>query len=148
MKGGINMTFTNHYKKIFLDVSTVCGVMLIFVVIYLQLGGIGYLTIRNIWQIVLLGAALVLRFESFVNFHGLSEGLMRLNYIITSVLADIALLVLLIYFTPGGKTFQNLGWGILVMYIISKGLIYTMVYIQALQNARKINDKLNRLNLD
>lgn len=142
------MTFTNHYKKLFLDVSTLCGVILIFVVIFLQLGGIGHISIRNIWQIVLLGAALVLRFESFINFHGLSDKLMRLNYIITSILADIALLVLLIYFTPGGKNFQNLGWGILIVYMISKGLIYAMVYIQALQNARKINDKLNRLNLE
>lgn len=99
--------------------------------------------LRNLWQIILLGCAVVFRGESLINFHGLSDHLMRINYMISSVLSDISLIVLLIYFTPGGKFFQGRGWSILIVYIIVKALVYLMIYIHGLQSAKEINAKLN-----
>ena len=142
------MTLKMHYWKVFWEIAMVFGAMMFIPTIYIQLKDIDTLSKISIWQIALLAVTLVFRGESLINFHDLEDHVMRLNYLISSVLADVSFLVLLYYFLPGGQYFYGKGMQILVVYIVVKGLFYLMVHIQSLKSAKEINRRLsqNRLN--
>lgn len=140
------MTLKKHYWKVFWEISMACGAMLIALTIYTQLTGKESVVRETLWQVVLLGSTIVFRGTSLINFHDLDDRNMRFNYTISSVLADVTLLVLLLKFTPGGKFFVGKGWIILVVYIAAKGLFYLMNYVQLLQTAKEINARLNSIN--
>ena len=140
------MNLRQHYWKVFWEISMVCGSILIGLTAYMQLTGGENLTLDGMWAIVLLGAAIVLRGASLINFHDLDDQNMRRNYMISSVLADFTLIGLLVWFTPGGRYFEGKGWIIFAVYIILKTLFYCMNYLDTLRNARKINARLHSLN--
>lgn len=141
------MTLREHYWKMFWEISMFCGFIILVLTVYMQFNGMVSVARRTLWQIILLGATIVFRGESLINFHGLPDHTMRLNYIISSVLADATLIILLYWFTPGGKFFSGSAWTILAIYVIAKGLIYLMVYFQALQSAKEINVRLKKTNI-
>lgn len=113
-------------------------------IIYIQLKGIDNVSKISIWQIALLAITLGLRGESLINLHNLEEHVMRLNYLVSSVLADVSLLVLLLYLMPGGKYFDGKGLQILGVYILVKGLFYLTVHIKSLKGAKEINERLSQ----
>jgi len=136
------MGLKNHFKKMFWEIAGACGVLLLAVTAYMQLGGHHTLVRENLWQIILLASATVFRFDSVVNSHQLEERDMWVNYFITSFLADITLLVLLLWFTPGGKLFPGAEWYMLGVYFAAKTLIYLMMYFNNRRSAREINARL------
>ncbi len=136
------MSLKSHFKKMFWEIAAACGVILMAVTAGMQLGGRYTLEQENLWQILLLGAAAVFRFDSVVNNHQLAERNMWVNYFITSFLADITLLVLLLWFTPGGKLFPGAEWYMLGVYFAAKTLIYLMMYFSNRRSAREINARL------
>lgn len=140
------MTMKNHYGKMLVEIAALCGVIMIVWTVFLQLKGLESIGRRNLWQIILLGSTLVFRLESLVNFHQLEEHLMRLNYFISSVLSDITILVLFLYFTTGGKAYAGKGWLILIVYFAARGLFYTASYLNNLRAAGEINRKLRSRN--
>lgn len=136
------MALKKHYIKMFWELMMCYGFVMLILTIYHQLSDGSNPDLHNIWAFLLLSCALVFRFESFINFHDLEDHLMRINYLMTSVMADISLIVLLYYFTSGGKYFQFSAKSVLIVYIVAKGAVYLMVYVQAKQAARAINKKL------
>lgn len=138
------MTLKKHYWKVFWEIAMVFGAMMFIPTIYIQINGIDTLSKVTIWQITLLAVTLVFRGESLINFHNLEDHLMRLNYLVSSVFADISLLILLYYFLPGGKYFYGKEWQILGIYIVLKGMFYFMLHLQSLKSAKEINRKLSR----
>ncbi len=137
------MTLKAHFVKTFWEISMLFGAVVLGVLVYMQFGGLEVLTRRHIWQIALLVSTLALRSESFINFHGLSEHAMRQNYFISSILGDITLIILLYYYTPGGAFFLGKETVILSVYIVSKLLVYLMIYANAVQSAKQINAHLS-----
>ncbi|MDC7221154.1 MAG: hypothetical protein PQJ59_14555 [Spirochaetales bacterium] len=133
------MDLWKHYKRMFWDVCRICGLFFLIMTVVTTLKGREILTPINLWQIALLGATLVFRSESLINFHGLEEHTMRQNYFISSLLADGTLLILLYYFTPGGQYFVGKGWHILIIYVVFKSLFYLLIYLKYLLGAREIN---------
>ncbi|MBB6480268.1 hypothetical protein [Spirochaeta isovalerica] len=142
------MSLKDHYWKMFWETAAVCGAILLVWTLVLQFNNMEVLGRRNLWQMILLGGAVVFRMESLVNFHKLEEHLMRINYLITSVLADAALLILFYHFTSGGKTFAGKGWLIFIVYVIAKSLFYLMSYLINFHSAREINKKLKVKNTE
>jgi hypothetical protein len=140
------MTLKKYYLKVFWEISMACGAMLVAMTIYMQLTGRESVFRESLWRIVLLGSTIVLRGESLINFHDLSDRNMRINYLISSVLSDATLIVFLYWFTPGGQFFVGKGWIIIGVFVFFKGLFYLMNYIQSLQNAKEINARLSMLN--
>jgi hypothetical protein len=140
------MTLRKHYLKVFWEISMACGAILIAVTVWIQLTGAENITRDGMWAIVLLGSTIVLRGTSLINFHDLDDQFMRWNYLISSLSADLTMIALLVWFTPGGKYFRDKGWAIFIVYIILKTLFYCMNYFDSLRNAREINDRLHRMN--
>lgn len=138
------MTLKIHYWKVFWEIAMVFGAMMFIPTIYIQLKDIDTLSKVTIWQIALLAVTLVFRSEALINFHNLEDHVMRLNYLISSVFADVSMLVLLYYFLPGGQYFHGKGLQILGVYIVVKGLFYLMVHIQSLISAKEINRRLSQ----
>lgn len=133
------MLLKKHFWKMFLELSMFYGTTVFGVLIYMELSGRGAITVNVLWAILLLILAIGFRLESFVNFHSLDDHLMRVNYLISSVLADVTLIALLYFFTPGGRQFQGKGWMLLSVYVVLKGLFYLAMHLQSVFYARKIN---------
>lgn len=110
--------------------------------LYAQLAGIDSIVSTTMWQVVLLGSTIVFRGVSLINLHDLDDRNMRFNYIISSILADVTLVSLLFWFTPGGQYFVGKGWTILAVFVAFKGLFYLMNYYRSTQNAKEINARL------
>ena len=136
------MSLKKHYWKVYCEIAIVCGSALLLMTIYMQLAGVERFPLDALWRIVLLSSAVVLRGASLINYHELDDGSMRLNYMISSILSDVLLITLLLYFTPGGEAFANQSWIILAVYLVLKGLFYFMNYLQLLLTAREINTRL------
>lgn len=136
------MTLRKHYWKMLLEISKFAGLLIILVTIYRQFGGAGMMSIRNFWQILLLVSTVVFRSESLINFHDLNEHKMYINYFFSSILADVTLIILLYYFTPGGLFFRGLEKVMLTAYVVFKGATYVMIYFHSKWTAREINAQL------
>ena len=139
------MTLKAHFIKIFWEISMFCGALVLALTLYLQFGGIESVARVTLWQIILLVSTLVFRGESFINFHRLEIRDMSINYLVSSVLADVTLIILLYYFTPGGKFFEGSAGVMLGAYIIIRVLIYAMSYLYSFKSAREINAKLSKI---
>ncbi|MDB1125116.1 hypothetical protein [Vibrio algarum] len=138
------MLLINHYWKVLLELMMLFGVMVFAMVTVQQFSGSTTVTLESVWTLALLAGAVGFRFESFINFHKLDERSMSINYFISSVLADITLITLLIKFTPGGEQFAGKGWAILGVYTILKMAFYVVMHFISLNNARIINVALKK----
>ena len=136
------MTLKKHFVRVFWEVSMACGALLVLLTVFYQAAGTRGMSLEGMWRIVLLGSTIVLRGTSLVNFHDLDDRAMRINYLISSVLADATLIVLLVWYTPGGAYFAGRGWLLLAVYVVFKGLFYSMNYVHAWISARDINAHL------
>lgn len=131
--------------KVFIhDDKLVCGIMLLIMAIYLRFGGRADVSLKAIWEIILLGATAVFRAESLVNFHKLEEQRMHVNYIISSILSDVFLLLLAYMLIPREKFSVQMAWVIVIVYFVSKGLYYFGNYMISLHRAREINSRLKK----
>ncbi len=139
------MTLKAHFIKVFWEISMFCGAIVLALTLYLQFGGVESVARVTLWQIILLVSTLVFRGESFINFHRLEMRDMSINYIISSVLADVTLIILLFYFTPGGKFFEGSASVMLGAYIVIRIFIYSMSYLYTFKSAREINAKLIKI---
>lgn len=142
------MTLRNHYWKVLLELMMLFGVMVFAMVVVQQLTNPKPIALESFWALALLAGAIGFRFESFINFHNLDEHKMRINYLVSSVLADITLLVLLYKFTSGGEQFAGKGWAILGIYFVFKGAFYISMHLKSLHSAKLINKALRRHRVD
>lgn len=138
------MLLRDHYWKMLLELMMLFGVLVFALVVVQQFSGSATVTLESLWALALLAGAVGFRFESFINFHDLDEHAMRINYLVSSVLADITLILLLIKFTPGGTQFAGKGWPILGVYVVLKGAFYLVMHFKSVHNARLINAALRR----
>lgn len=136
------MLLKDHYWKVLLELMKLFGIMVFIMVTILQLSGSTTVTLKSLWALALLAGAIGFRFVSLVNFHKLDDHTMRINYLLSSVLADITLIILLGKFAPGGKQFIGKGWLFIGIYIVLKGTFYIAMHLQTLNTARKINAAL------
>lgn len=140
------MTLRKHFAKLLMEIMMATGLVWLMMIVYGTLAGMTTFSITLMTGLLLLCMTVILRFSSWINFHNLEEHQLRLNYFICSFAADISLIILFLYFTSGGKAYQDKGIHILILYFVLKTLVYVMIYIQGFHDAKKINDKLNMLN--
>ncbi len=136
------MSLREHYKKMFWELSMVCGILALGITVIMKLTDMDSISHRNLLQFMLLGATLVFRFESFINFHNLEDHVMGLNYIFSSILADITLIVLLTTFPNIIAYFAGKGWMMIGVYVLLRGALTARLYVQGFRSAKKINEKL------
>ena len=142
------MTLKQYFWKVFRHVSMVCGAIFITLTVHNQLVGRAGISLEAMWRIVLLGSTIVLRGVSLINFHDLDERRMRINYLINSILADLTLIALLFWYTPGGQYFVGKGWIVLTVYVVFRILFYLMNYFRTVMSAREINTRLQDMNFE
>ena len=138
------MTLKIHYWKALFEILMLFGALMLIPAILMQVNNLDSVSITTVWGILLFAVTLVFRGHSLINLHDLEEPLMRQNYLISSVIADLSLLALLYYYLPGGKYFYGKEWQILGAYIVFKGLFYLMNYLFTMKSAREINNMLKK----
>lgn len=136
------MNLIKHFIRYGMEMMGVYGAVLIIVLVYKISIGEPELSVKSMGGYLLLVVALMTRIESLINFHDLKEHLMRINYMISSVLADVSLLFLLYHFTESGKEFRQHGVSILIVYAVLKLGLYIGMYVFNVYSAKEINKRL------
>lgn len=139
------MTYSKYLIKLVMDYVKVLGLFILPIILYYAFHQLHAIPVRYLYQIALLAAALTFRMESMVNFHDLNERMMRNNYWISSLIADIGLIALLSTFSNPELRYIN-GWVLVFLYFALRLMFYMLVHVKNLKDAKLINAKLKRMN--
>lgn len=131
--------YLGHLRK---DFFTACGYLTGAAAIFLALNSVTVISTTLLWQIVLTALAFTLFKFAFVNQYGLDDRAQMYSYFICALLADIALAVLLNYFSPGGEHNLSGFLTLILVFLVMKALVYPMMYMNAKEQAREFNHKL------
>lgn len=95
-----------------------------------------------IWPMVLMALALSALKYLFLDVDDTSEREQLYSHIVFSLLAGIALMVVLMFFTPGGKISKASATSIVIVLLGAKSLNDAILYWSAKSDAQKINQQL------
>lgn len=135
------MKTTFLFKKYILDLSLGIGLIMIPFILYHWLTQTNDVPINQLIIVSLTSITITFRLESMVNFHDFNDHIMRINYWISSIIADISLIGLL-YKLPGGQDLRINGWIIILLYIILRFAFYLLMYYKNLRETIEINQRL------
>lgn len=139
------MTYSKYMFKLVMDYAKVLGLCILPIILYFSFNQIQTIPLHYLYQSALLAAALTFRMEAMVNFHELNERMMRNNYWIASLIADISLIALLATLSNPELQYIN-GWVLIVLYFVLRLLFYLLVHVRNAKDAKLINQKLKQLN--
>lgn len=136
------MTISKYFKNLFKNFFVACGCLMTIVTIFMAIHSTEIIEISLIWQIILVAFAYAFLKLAFVNEDELGKKVQMLFFIINLSLAEVIVMIWLLFFSPGRIMNINLIMVYVFSLIIVKGLVYKMIYINGEKHAKQINEKL------
>ena len=136
------MTISKYFKNLFENFFMACGCLMTIVTIFMVIYSAEIIKISLIWQIILVAFAYAFLKLAFVNEDELGKKVQMLFFIINLSLAEVIVMIWLLFFSPGRIMNINLIMVYIFSLIIVKGLVYKMMYINGEKHAKQINEKL------
>ena len=136
------MTISKYFKDLFKNFFVACGFLMTIVTIVMSIHFTEIIKVSLIWQIILVAFAYAFLKLAFVNEDELGKKVQMLFFIINLSLAEVIVMIWLLFFSPGRIMNINLIMVYIFSLIIVKGLVYKMMYINSEKHAKLINEKL------
>jgi len=136
-------TYLKHFQK---DFFTACGYLMVVALIFLSLYSQAIFDTTLLWQIMLAALTFTFFKFAFVNQYGLDDQAQMMSYFISALLGDITLSLLLTFFTPGGGHTWGAFMGLVLVFVVMKMMVYPMMYKNAKEQAKALNEKLLHYN--
>ncbi len=140
------MKLSIYLKHIQKDFFTACGYLTVIALIFLALYSQTTFDTTLMWQIVLVALTYTFFKFAFVNQYGLDDQAQMMSYFICALLGDITLSILLTFFTPGGGHTWGAFMGLVLVFVVMKLMVYPMMYKNAKEQAKILNEKLLHYN--
>jgi uncharacterized membrane protein HdeD (DUF308 family) len=124
------------------DFFVACGVLMIATTIFLTLYSTKTINSSLLIEIMLVAAGYTFFKFSLFNNYELERKAQMISFFVCFILADLMIIILLCFFSPSQSNDMFHIISYIATFIIVKGLVYTMMYIDSRTNAKQLNEKL------
>lgn len=137
------MTIRSFTTALLKDFLIATGFLTLVTSVFVALSALTTVPPVYLCRILLLAGAFTLYRHAFVPKFELPETAQALSFFLCSLGADILIVVLLFFFSPGRLYDMTLFFLYLAVMLLIKGAVYAMMRQNGRQQAAELNDRLN-----
>jgi hypothetical protein len=125
------------------DFLTALGGLVVIAVIYFSMHSIVTISTSLLYQLILGASAFTFFKNAFSNKHEFNKKAQSISFCVCLILADIIILIWMLFFSPGRITDRNLILAYFAVLIISEAAVYAMTYLDGRAQEKQLNRKLS-----